>query len=71
MKKPMNQQNEAVKDEALLFIFEANNSPTTAHASEPKPETRDCLLVLLHRALWYLYIVHSPTIALFIKLGEV
>ena len=25
----------------------------------------------LHRALWNLYIVHSPTIALFIKLGEV
>ena len=27
--------------------------------------------LLLHRALWNLYIVHLPTIALFIKLGEV
>ena len=44
MKKPMNQQNDAVKAEPLLFTFEANNSPTTAHVSEPKPETRDCLL---------------------------
>ena len=28
-------------------------------------------LLLLYRELWNLYIVHSPTIALFIKLGEV
>ena len=28
-------------------------------------------LLSLHRALWNLYIVHSPTFALFIKLGEV
>ena len=27
--------------------------------------------LLLHRALWNLYIVHSPTNALFIKLGKV
>jgi len=40
MKKPMNQQNEALQDEPLLFTFEANSSPTTAHVSEPKPETR-------------------------------
>jgi hypothetical protein len=39
----MNQQNEAVHAEPLLFKFEANNSPTTAHVSEPKPETRECL----------------------------
>jgi len=44
MKKPMNQQNEAVKDKPLLFTFEANSSPTTAHVSEPKPETWDFLL---------------------------
>ena len=28
-------------------------------------------ILSLHRALWTLYIVHSPTIALYIKLGEV
>jgi len=28
-------------------------------------------LLLLHRALWNLYIVHLPTNALFIKLGNV
>jgi len=28
-------------------------------------------LLLLHRALWNLYIVHSPTNALFIKLVKV
>jgi len=28
-------------------------------------------LLLLHRALWNLHIVHSPTNALFIKLGKV
>jgi hypothetical protein len=28
-------------------------------------------LLLLNRALWNLYIVHSPTNALFIKLGKV
>ena len=44
MKKPMNQQNEALRAEPLLFTFEANNSPTTAHVSEPKHETWDCLL---------------------------
>jgi len=27
--------------------------------------------LLLHRALWNLYIVHSPTNVLFIKLGKV
>jgi len=32
---------------------------------------KSCLiLLLLHRALWNLYIVHSPTNELFIKLGE-
>jgi hypothetical protein len=45
MKKPMNQQKDALKAEPLLFTFEANSSPTTAHVSEPKPETRDYLSV--------------------------
>jgi hypothetical protein len=41
----MNQQKEALKAEPLLFTFEAKSSPTTAHVSEPKPETRGYLFV--------------------------
>ena len=32
---------------------------------------KDRLLLLWHRALWNLYIYHSPTYTLFIKLGKV
>jgi len=34
-------------------------------------KTSMSVFLLLHRELWNLYIVHSPTNALFIKLGEV
>jgi hypothetical protein len=30
-----------------------------------------CLRLSLHRALWNRYIVHSPTNALFIRLGKI
>jgi len=40
----------------------------TRHGSE---NVKLCNFLMLHRALWNLYTVQSPTNALFIKLGNV
>ena len=44
---------------------------THQKAARPNQEKLQDEFLSLHHALWNLYIVHSPTIALFIKLGKV